>query len=101
MTCKLDWNDNRGVPVSDLRRDQYTQEIINKLKADPEMGMVYIATGDMLILGSIDEEGNIEIQDLEPRRWCFIEAAAKPQNKGKCICATNTLIKSGCQCGGT
>lgn len=101
MTCKLEWNDNRGVPINETIRDQYAKRIIEELLADPDKAMVYVATGDMLILGSIDEDGNIEIQDLEPRRWAFIEAKPLPDTNGKCICSTNTLVKSGCQCGGS
>lgn len=103
MTCKkIDWSDNKGVPMSDARKEQYAQDVIKMLRKNPDEGMVYIACGDTLILGTIDSDGNIQIQDLEPRRWAFVESQGKSPAKGqhKCTCATNTLIKSGCQCGG-
>ena len=103
MSVKFDWTDGRGVPISDAQRDKYAEKLVKYLQDNPDETWTYTATGDMFMFAMRDESGNIEIEDLIPKRWSFIEngKVVDGSEVKKCFCDMKTLMQTGCQCGGT
>lgn len=103
VSIKFDWTSNRGVPISDEQRDKYAKKLIKYLQDNPNEDWTYTATGDMFMFARRDECGNIEVEDLIPKRWSFIEngKVVDGDEVKKCFCDMKTLMQSGCQCGGT
>jgi len=102
MSTKVDWNSAKGVPIAEQQRNKYAEQLIKQLQDNPDLGWTYVSTGDMFIFASLDEDGNIEVNDLIPRRWAFIENGKSiPGDQLKnCFCPLKQLLQSGCQCGG-
>jgi hypothetical protein len=72
------WKDWGGVPISMGRRTEWAMELVSKLRRMPspkpgEIEMTYIASGDSIVIGVIDEWGTVSIEDCEVRRKINID----------------------------
>jgi len=101
-TTKIDWDSAQGVPIDEQQRNKYAEQLVKQLQDNPDLQWTYIATGDMFLFARCDEHGNIEVDDLIPRRWAFIENGklVAGEELQKCFCPLKQLLQSGCQCGG-
>lgn len=92
-----DWTPNHGVPVSESTKQKWIQKAIQYLKDNPDEYWTSMTSGDTFI--QVTREGDFyDVQELQPRRYVFIER--DPADVSACKCSVDVLNSRGCQCGG-
>jgi hypothetical protein len=93
----IQWDSNKGVPITDNTKLRWIEEMIKFLKDNPDEIWTGMSSGDTYIKVTRDDTF-YDIQEFEPRRWAML--SKDDDDVSACSCSIAILNKTGCQCGG-
>jgi hypothetical protein len=91
------WTDQRGVPLSEARKQKFIEDGIRYLEAHPDEYSVQYSSGDTMIQVQ-RHSGFYSVNEFSPQRYVLIH---RDDSNDPCSCDLATLNSTGCLCGGS